>query len=597
MGKKASPWILPGTLALVLAAPLAAAQAPPAPVFGTAVEVQVVNLDVYITDREGRPVKDLSGKDFQVFEDGRPVELSNFSRIENGSPLPADDPADTVAGAAEPAEKGLHLVVFIDQTRIGVTGRRNATSQLARVLQETLRPEDQVMLVGFDGASRVLLPFTANRKALWAALAAADTISPRQLLARSDRDEVFQQLQYDAQEGPCLFTEELYTPYAEKALSEVMQMIRSLEVFVDSLAGVPGRKAILHLSDGIPLRPGAEAIEYGIELCGGQGIQQGQAQPRPPLQSAEGPDGHPSLRHHEPLGGPVGARQRLRGQHVHAPSLWRRRRDGDQRQHAGPLSDRPDGVERARQSAGPAVVPGGRHGWAGVPQRQPVRARSAGDGGGPAELLPAGLYTAVRQRRSAPDPGESLPAGIGGAAPHEVPTADSAGADRGAPAQPPRARRGREPAGRPHRDHRPDPGRQGPGQDPHLRQGAPEEPRPHPRGNVAGGIADRLRGGPGRGRGHHARAASQRAGAGGGGSRRRRAAGVHLRDRDGDAQRARHARSGRAGRGGWRDLVPEPGLPAERDLSPDGFYLFPAGSAAFSSLRGLALPGVTPLPA
>ncbi|HKI01419.1 MAG TPA: VWA domain-containing protein [Thermoanaerobaculia bacterium] len=239
--------------------------------------MQVVNLDVYITDREGRPVKDLSGKDFQVFEDGRPVELSNFSRIENGSPLPADDPADTVPGAAEPAEKGLHLVVFIDQTRIGVTGRRNATSQLARVLQETLRPEDQVMLVGFDGASRVLLPFTANRKALWAALAAADTISPRQLLARSDRDEVFQQLQYDAQEGPCLFTEELYTPYAEKALSEVMQMIRSLEVFVDSLAGVPGRKAILHLSDGIPLRPGAEAIEYGIELCGGQGIQQGQA--------------------------------------------------------------------------------------------------------------------------------------------------------------------------------------------------------------------------------------------------------------------------------------------------------------------------------
>lgn len=133
------------------------------------------------------------------------------------------------------------------------------------------------MVVAYDGANRVLLPFTSNRKALWEALAKTGTVSARQLLARSEREDVFQQLQYDAKEGPCLFSEELYSPYAEKAHSEVLQMMRSLEVFVDSLAGVPGRKAILHMSDGIPLRPGAEAIEYAIELCGGQGAQQGQA--------------------------------------------------------------------------------------------------------------------------------------------------------------------------------------------------------------------------------------------------------------------------------------------------------------------------------
>lgn len=268
MSRKVSSWILLGTLALP---GLLAAAEPPA--FTAAVDVQVVNLEVYATDREGRPVTDLSGADFKVFEDGKPVELTHFSRVEGGSPVPAG----TAERSSEPEKpSGLRLVVFVDQSRIGVMSRRNAVTQLTKVLQETLKPEDQVMVVAHDGANRILLPFTTNRKALWEALAKTDTVSARQLLARSEREDVFQQLRYDAQEGPCLFSEELYTPYVEKAHSEVVQMVRSLGVFVDSLAGVPGRKAILHVSDGIPLRPGAEAIEYAIELCGGQGAQQGQ---------------------------------------------------------------------------------------------------------------------------------------------------------------------------------------------------------------------------------------------------------------------------------------------------------------------------------
>ena len=272
MRKKASSWILLGMLAMP--GLLAAEETPPA--FTAAVDVQVVNLEVYATDREGRPVTDLSNADFKVFEDGKPVELTNFSRVEGGSPMPAG--TGTAERALEPEKpSGLRLAVFLDQSRIGVMSRRNAVNQLARVLQETLKPEDQVMVVAYDGANRILLPFTASRKALWEALAKTDTVSARQLLARSEREDVFQQLQYDAKEGPCLFSEELYTPYAEKAHSEVLQMMRSLEVFVDSLAGVPGRKAILHMSDGIPLRAGAEAIEYAIELCGGEGARQGQA--------------------------------------------------------------------------------------------------------------------------------------------------------------------------------------------------------------------------------------------------------------------------------------------------------------------------------
>lgn len=289
MDKSISPWILLGALALP---GVLAAETPPPPAFTGAVEVQVVNLEVYATDSEGRPVTDLSGADFKVFEDGKPVELSNFSRIEEGTPVstapsPAGEARKATAAGVE-TSPGLRLVIFVDQDRLGVQGRRNALTQLATVLQERLRPEDQVMVASYDGTTRVVLPFTADRKKLWETLAQATAqVSARQLLARSEREDVFQQLQYDAKEGPCLFSEELYSPYAEKAHSEVLQMIRSLEVFVDSLTGIPGRKAVLHLSDGIPLRPGAEAIEYAIELCDGQGARQGQANSLDTLQLDE----------------------------------------------------------------------------------------------------------------------------------------------------------------------------------------------------------------------------------------------------------------------------------------------------------------------
>ena len=55
---------------------------PASPSFGETVEVNVVNVDVYATDKSGNQVTDLRKGDFQVFEDGKPVDISNFELIE-----------------------------------------------------------------------------------------------------------------------------------------------------------------------------------------------------------------------------------------------------------------------------------------------------------------------------------------------------------------------------------------------------------------------------------------------------------------------------------------------------------------------------------
>src|SRR6266542_5736951 len=65
--------------ALVLCAvPLQAGSLRAVATFGVGVEV--VNLDLAVTDARDRPVTDLSGSDLAVYEDGVPQDLSLFTR-------------------------------------------------------------------------------------------------------------------------------------------------------------------------------------------------------------------------------------------------------------------------------------------------------------------------------------------------------------------------------------------------------------------------------------------------------------------------------------------------------------------------------------
>ena len=56
--------------------------------------ITMVPVDVRVVDREGRPITDLTRADFQVFEDGRPQEISAFDHVLFAPE--AVDPAETL---------------------------------------------------------------------------------------------------------------------------------------------------------------------------------------------------------------------------------------------------------------------------------------------------------------------------------------------------------------------------------------------------------------------------------------------------------------------------------------------------------------------
>src|SRR5260370_35429367 len=85
----------PVTVVVVaLALPLAAFGASPeenrrrAPVFTS--EVSLVSLPVFIVDREGRAVPGLAVGDFELYEDGKRVEVVSFRYVDTTSPEDQD---------------------------------------------------------------------------------------------------------------------------------------------------------------------------------------------------------------------------------------------------------------------------------------------------------------------------------------------------------------------------------------------------------------------------------------------------------------------------------------------------------------------------
>jgi VWFA-related protein len=257
------------TLGVLLAAalPLAAQNPSPQPAeetFGGAIDVSVVNLDVFVTDKKGKPVTGLRKEDFEVREDGKPVEISNFFAESRGTaapaPVDAAAPAPAKAAAERPVAQRLRLVVFVDDVNLSAANRSRILQSVQRFLHAELKPGDEVMIVRYDQKLDVRRQFTADLAVLDADLQAilklpTDVRKYEQSLAIAIRGIRFS---INGGEGTGTLAEAAIASWAGEESVMVQGALDGLDSVVSWLAGLPGRKAILYVSDGLPLVPGLD---------------------------------------------------------------------------------------------------------------------------------------------------------------------------------------------------------------------------------------------------------------------------------------------------------------------------------------------------
>lgn len=265
MTSRFSPAVLVLTL-LPLAGPLLAQEpGEEEETFSEAIEVSVVNLDVFVNDKKGKPLAGLRQEDFEILEDGKPVEVTNFYAEGGTAARAAGQPGATPAPVRSEEQK-LHLVIFVDDVNTQPMNRGRILDHVDEFLDQTLAPGDQVMLVRYDNGLDVRRMWTADVAQLKADVDVLKGMaSDRRAWASSWEqaiDDLIEAL-YVGGWGP--IAENRLQAWAEQERDVVQGALNGLDAVIGWIAGVPGRKAILYVSDGLPIVPGDELMSWAAD--------------------------------------------------------------------------------------------------------------------------------------------------------------------------------------------------------------------------------------------------------------------------------------------------------------------------------------------
>jgi len=279
-------WCIPGLVVLfaVLCGPPVDAQRTEEPVgrFAGEVSVNVITVDVVVTDKKGRPILGLDREDFRIFEDGVEMDITNYLAVRGGRVVTGEEQGgesrtaeplpESVEPAPPPPASNRYLVVYVDHVFLLTQSTRRLIPQLNRFLREEVPAGTRIMLAAYDGTVKIRVPFTEDVNAVVEALEAEMKTAGVGNLRAAEGDLTFSTWAMaenaaasmgdgGANSGAeALADVDVQRQAAYDALEEDYRAVirrdwRNLQYFIDSFAGLPGRKVLLHVSDGIPSRP------------------------------------------------------------------------------------------------------------------------------------------------------------------------------------------------------------------------------------------------------------------------------------------------------------------------------------------------------
>ena len=250
------------------------------------VQVTVVNIDVFVRDRQGNAVTDLSKEQFRLLQDGQERKLSHFAAYTDqviSEIMAAREQMPATLPAVPSAEKGpadnvqpVHIVLYVDNENIRPFDRNRVLTQVRQFIDEVMKPHVEVMVISAQRLPKIVQSFTNNPQVVKNALRSLTRVYG----ARTDADRLRGRLIHDMQavvdEAPNEglradqraaqdLQQRIYS-YAEELSMELEYSINSMREVLTSLAGLPGRRVLVHISSGLPAVPARDLITWYGEL-------------------------------------------------------------------------------------------------------------------------------------------------------------------------------------------------------------------------------------------------------------------------------------------------------------------------------------------
>lgn len=248
------------------------------------VEVRLVEVEVFVTDRKGHPLTGLQAENFSLEVDGKERAVEYFEASDPTSPTTGAQPG--VEQSADP-EPPLYLAVYVDRRFLQPGELDPMRPGLKRFIESSLSPEDRVLLASADADGMVVLQsYTTDHTAVLAKLEGLDGVEGAGRLSaniasiqRDLRQELgFRSVIENAGALPEIpgAEEEEGDPagasrrarqqgnprshliqidaFTDEINGQLAAVAGQLGLLVSTLTGLPGRKQVIYLGGALPVR-------------------------------------------------------------------------------------------------------------------------------------------------------------------------------------------------------------------------------------------------------------------------------------------------------------------------------------------------------
>lgn len=224
----------------------------------------LVQLDVSVTDKEGRPIKDLRPEEIHLFENGKERKLSGVSFVP-GAPPADNNEMKKSAAPVGPVLPGRQLAanevrrtiaIVVDDVTLSFQSIDYTREVLRRFVDQQMRDGDLVAIIRSGAGVGALQQFTSDKRQLYAAI---DRI--RWNAVANGRISTF-----DTVEGQQDDSNQIDVR-AQQEDAFVAGSLGALNYVIRGMDKLPGRKSVLMISEGFRLfdrEPGGQITQGNV---------------------------------------------------------------------------------------------------------------------------------------------------------------------------------------------------------------------------------------------------------------------------------------------------------------------------------------------
>ena len=247
-------------------------------IFLDSLDVSLINIEVY-AEQDGSPVTDLEVTDFELLDDGKPMKISHFQHVRNGRKVRGGLEELSVVSGSQAAEEAVEprepstLVILVDQPFLAPAAGQMVFERISGQLESIVAQGTRMLVVSKHRKVEIVQPMTSDLSAVRESLeqlVQQPGTNSRMEVARIIQSITSGPTEGLARSGPggagggskrtsLLDARSAYQQarnHSQEMHTEMQLSLSLLRKFLSSLAGLPGRKALLYVADRLPTRPG-----------------------------------------------------------------------------------------------------------------------------------------------------------------------------------------------------------------------------------------------------------------------------------------------------------------------------------------------------